>query len=76
MLTAISYIIKPEQKLHRYAYIQVHSGDVQLVSGIAVLYPQFGDVVTSIQSTCSVPGTGSVERKDTMTDQNKGMPRV
>jgi len=49
MLTAISYILKIEQKLHCYAYIQVHSGDVQLLAGIAVLYPQFGDVVTSIQ---------------------------
>lgn len=66
MLTAVSHIIKIEQKLHHCAYIQVHSGNVQLDSGIAVPYPQFGDVVTSIQSTCSVLGTGSIVRKDTM----------
>jgi len=52
--------IKIEQKLHCHAYIQAHSADIQLVSGIAVLYPQFGGVATSIQSTCSVQGTGSV----------------
>ena len=44
------YIIK---KLH----CQVHSADIQLVSGIAVLYPQFGDAATSIQNTCSVQAT-------------------
>ena len=57
------YIIKIGQKLHCHVYIQAHSADIQLVSGIAVLYPQFGDAVTSIQSTCSVQHTGSVERK-------------
>ena len=45
------------QKLHGYAYVQADSTD------IAVLYPQFGDAATSIQSTRSVQGNGSVERK-------------
>ena len=40
-----------------------HTTDIQIVCGIAVLDPQFGDVLTSIQSTCLVQGTGSVEGK-------------
>ena len=51
------YIIKIEQKLHHHAYIQAHSADIQLVSEIAVLHPQFGDAATSIESTWSVQGT-------------------
>jgi len=51
------------QKLHGHAYVQADSTDIQLVSAIAVLYPRFGDVATSIQSTRSVQGNGSVERK-------------
>ena len=47
------------QKLHGHA----DSTDIQLVSAIAVLYPRFGDAVTSIQSTRSVQGNGSVERE-------------
>ena len=51
------------QKLHGHAYVQADSTDIQLVSAIAVLYPWFGDAATSIQSTRSVQGNGSVERK-------------
>jgi len=51
------------QKLHGHAYVQADSTDIQLVSTIAVLYPRFGDAATSIQSTRSVHGNGSVERK-------------
>jgi len=51
------------QKLHGHAYVQADSTDIQLVSSIAVLYPWFGDVATSIQSARSVQGNGSVERK-------------
>jgi len=51
------------QKLHGHAYVQADSNDIQLVSAIAVLYPRFGDAVTSIQSTRPVQGNGSVERK-------------
>jgi len=36
------YIIKMGQKLHGHAYAQANSTDIQLVSGIAVLYPWFG----------------------------------
>ena len=50
----IHNIIKIEQKPYRHTYIQAHSADIQLVSGIAVLHPQFGDVATSIQSTYMV----------------------
>jgi len=51
------YIIKMEQKLHGRAYAQANSTDIQLVSGIAVLYPWFGDVATNVQSTWSAWGT-------------------
>ena len=50
----IHNIIKIEQKPYRHTYIQAHSADIQLVSGIAVLHPQFGDAATSIQSTYMV----------------------
>ena len=46
------FIIKIGQKLH--AYVQADSTDIQLVFAIAVLYPRFGDAVTSIQPTTSV----------------------
>ena len=42
------------QKVHGHAYVQADSNDIQLVSAIAVLYPRFGDAVTSIQPTTSV----------------------
>jgi len=45
------------QKLHGHAYAQANSTDIQLVSGIAVLYPWFGDAATNIQSTWSAQGT-------------------
>ena len=53
------------QKLHGHAYVQADSNDIQLVSAIAVLYPWFGDAVTSIQKykissgkwTCREEGT-------------------
>jgi len=48
-----NYTIKMGQKMHCHAYAQANSTDIQLVSGIAVLYPLFGDfdVATNIQST-------------------------
>ena len=54
--------------MHGHAYVQADSTESQLVSGIAVLYPWFGDVTTNIQSTWSAQGT--ICREDTMTDQN------
>jgi len=48
------------QKLHGHVYVEADSTDIQLVSAIAVLYPRFGDVATSIQSTRSVQGNGPV----------------
>jgi len=45
-----------EQKLHGHAYAQANGTDIQLVSGMAVLYPWFGDVATNVQSTWSAWG--------------------
>jgi len=56
MLTA-KFIIKIGQKLHGYAYIQTDSTDIQLVSGIAVPYPRFGDVAKVRGTICREEGT-------------------
>ena len=51
------FIIKIGQKLHGHAYIPADSTDIQLVSGIAVPYPRFGDVVKVHGTICREEGT-------------------
>ena len=46
------FMIKIGQKLHGHVYIQADSADIQLVSGTAVPYPQFGDVAKVHGTIC------------------------